>query len=141
MSTNEQANNAYHRYRAEHSMIYSPWQKQFFIAGWNAALNQDAPEPVGSTVGEKMCKWCDETKPLIPMVSGNIIPMICSECGTHVEDWDWKILRAEMKKLRSAPGPANRTASANRDLKCISGTGHLWSDEPAPHCLHCNKKL
>ena len=66
----------------------------------------DAPEPVGSTVGEKMCKWCDETKPLIPMVSGNIIPMICSECGTHVEDWDWKILRAEMKKLRSAPEPA-----------------------------------
>jgi len=40
-----------------------------------------------------------------------------------------------------APEPADRIALANRYLKCVSGTGHLWSDEPEPHCLHCNKIL
>ena len=40
-----------------------------------------------------MCIWCEKTAPLVPMVSGAKMPMICSDCGTKVCMWGWSEMR------------------------------------------------
>jgi hypothetical protein len=47
-----------------------------------------------------MCNWCKEDAPLKPMVSGALMPMICSKCGTGCGHWDYKQVRSAMHDSR-----------------------------------------
>lgn len=40
-----------------------------------------------------MCDWCEKKTKLTPQVSGVLVPMICTNCGTKVCNLDWSELR------------------------------------------------
>lgn len=61
-----------------------------------------------------MCNWCNKETRTVPQCSGVTVPMICEDCGTKIEDLDWRQLRHRLDK---AEGRNTRTPTRQ---ECIT---------------------